>query len=131
MTPHPVEGAAGAGIQNRERDNFVIPAPRPQARNTDDRDPAPRGFDAGRYSILATHVFGSARSVDDPRRQRQAAHLHSLGPRPTLEAFLEVVDGRDLDDVLGRYAWLAAYLSGSGQAEAARHLSEMLGIHHD
>ena len=71
----------------------------------------------------ATHVFGSARSVNGPRRQRQAAHLHSLGPRPTLEAFLEVADGRDLDDVLGRYARLAANLSGSGQAEAARNLS--------
>jgi hypothetical protein len=38
------------------------------------------------------------------RRQRLAAHLHAAGPRPVLEALLEVESGHPLDDVLERYA---------------------------
>ena len=106
MQPPLGKGAARVGLSIQECHNSATPAAPTQARNTDDREPAPRDFDAGRYPILATHVFGSARSVDDPRRQRQAAHLHSLGPRPTLEEFLQVAAGRDLDDVLEQYARL-------------------------
>jgi hypothetical protein len=38
------------------------------------------------------------------RRQRLVAHLHAAGPRPCLEALIEVARGRDLDDVLERFA---------------------------
>lgn len=41
-----------------------------------------------------------------PRRQQLVRHLHAAGPRPTLEALLEVAAGRDLDEVLARYARL-------------------------
>ena len=36
-------------------------------------------------------------------RQHQAEHLHNLGPRPVLEALLEIGNGADLDEVLDRY----------------------------
>ncbi len=36
----------------------------------------------------------------DLRRQRAAEHLHGLGPRPVLEALVEVEAGADLDSVL-------------------------------
>lgn len=35
-------------------------------------------------------------------RQRLAEHIHSLGPRPVLEAFLEIEAGAGLDNVLAR-----------------------------
>ena len=38
------------------------------------------------------------------RRQYLVQHLHAAGPRPVLEALLEVEAGRDLDCVLERYA---------------------------
>jgi hypothetical protein len=34
------------------------------------------------------------------RRVRLARHLHAAGPRPVLEALLDVADGRDLDETL-------------------------------
>ena len=37
------------------------------------------------------------------RRQRLVAHLHAAGPRPCLEALLEVAAGGNLDDVLEAY----------------------------
>ena len=40
------------------------------------------------------------------RRQRAAEHLHRLGPRPVLEALIEVGVGRDIDDVLARFGKL-------------------------
>lgn len=40
------------------------------------------------------------------RRQRAARHLHDLGPRPILEALLEIEGGNGLDDVLARYSRL-------------------------
>ena len=49
---------------------------------------------------------GAARIVCNCRRQRQAVHLHDLGPRPVLEALAEVALGTDLDDVLDRYSGL-------------------------
>jgi hypothetical protein len=40
----------------------------------------------------------------NPKRQRQARHLHDAGPRPVLEALLAVASGADLDDVLADFA---------------------------
>lgn len=42
------------------------------------------------------------------RRQRQAAHLHGLGPRATYEAMLQLVAGADLDKTLAAYSRLNA-----------------------
>ena len=44
--------------------------------------------------------------VRDLRYQRAAAHLHRLGPRPVLEALIEVANGHDLDRVLADFARL-------------------------
>jgi hypothetical protein len=44
------------------------------------------------------------RHTRSARRQRLVAHLHAAGPRPCLEALIEVANGRDLDDVLERFA---------------------------
>jgi hypothetical protein len=38
-----------------------------------------------------------------PRRQHLIAHLYAAGPRPVLEAMLELEAGKDLDDVLAAY----------------------------
>jgi hypothetical protein len=49
------------------------------------------------------------RDRPDPRnirRQRLARHLHAAGPRPVLEALLDVADGRDLDTTLEDFARL-------------------------
>ena len=43
-------------------------------------------------------------SARNARRQRLAAHLHAAGPRPVLEALIEVDQGRPLDSVLERHA---------------------------
>lgn len=40
------------------------------------------------------------------RRRRAAEHLHRLGPRPALEAMIEIAAGADLDATLARYARL-------------------------
>jgi hypothetical protein len=37
------------------------------------------------------------------RRQHLVHHLHAAGPRPVLEALLEVAAGQDLEAVLQRY----------------------------
>ena len=73
----------------------------------------PPDFDPATNPILATHWYGveplrlsgevTAEMLANLRRQRQAAHLHSLGPRPGLEALIEVADGGDLDTVLADY----------------------------
>ena len=47
-----------------------------------------------------------AKIVADLRRQRAAKHLHGLGPRPVLEALVEVEAGADLDRVLADFARL-------------------------
>ena len=47
------------------------------------------------------------RARNDPRsarRQRLALHLHECGPRPVLEALLDVAGGRDLDETLEDFA---------------------------
>lgn len=41
------------------------------------------------------------------RRQYLARHLHAAGPRPVLEALLDVENGRDLDEVLADFARVA------------------------
>jgi hypothetical protein len=45
-----------------------------------------------------------SRHARSARLQRLAAHLHAAEPRPCLEALIEVAHGRDLDDVLERFA---------------------------
>jgi hypothetical protein len=42
------------------------------------------------------------------RRQRLALHLHEAGPRPVLEALLDVANGRDLDVTLEDFARVSA-----------------------
>ncbi len=73
----------------------------------------PTGFDPATHPIIAQHWFGfgpsrgvgsvPAEIVASPRRQRAAEHLHSLGPRPVLEALAEVDAGADLDHVLADF----------------------------
>ena len=68
------------------------------------------------HPIISRHWFGvdPFRPIDevavgvaaDLKRQRQVAHLLSLGPRPVLEALIEVEAGADLDRVLADYARL-------------------------
>jgi hypothetical protein len=38
------------------------------------------------------------------RRQLLVLHLHRCGPRPVLEALIEVSQGNDVDETLERYA---------------------------
>ena len=76
----------------------------------------PVGFDPAAHPIIAHHFFGvepfrqigdvAVVVVADLKRQRQVAHLLSLGPRPVLEALVEVEAGADLDRVLADYARL-------------------------
>ena len=73
-------------------------------------------FDATACPIIARHWFGveplrpigeiAAGIAADLKRQRQVARLHSLGPRPVLEALIEVAAGAELDIVLADYARL-------------------------
>jgi hypothetical protein len=42
------------------------------------------------------------------RRQHLVQHHHAAGPRPVFEAMLELEAGRDLDQVLERYAEIPA-----------------------
>ena len=77
---------------------------------------SPTGFDPAACPIIARHWFGieplhpvgqiAAALVANPRRQRAAEHLHNLGPRPVLEALVEVEAGADLDHVLADFAQL-------------------------
>ena len=66
----------------------------------------PTGFDPATHPILSQHWFGiplraigsvPAEIVANPHRQRAAEHLHDLGPRPVLEALVEVEAGANLD----------------------------------
>ena len=72
----------------------------------------PTGFDPAAHPILSRHWFGvpfhptgstTAALVASPRRQRAAEHLHSLDPRPVLEALAEVEAGADLDQLLADF----------------------------
>ncbi len=76
----------------------------------------PTKLNPATHPIISRHWFGvaapcaigsiSAEIVASPRRQRAAEHLHSLGPRPVLEALAEVETGADLDRVLADFAQL-------------------------
>ena len=77
---------------------------------------SPADFDPAACPIIARHFFGidplhsigpiAASLVASPRRQRATEHLHNLGPRPVLEALVEVEAGADLDRVLADFAQL-------------------------
>ena len=84
-------------------------------------DSVPTAFDATANPILAEYWFGVEpfRQIGDVadlvdaglvvanlKRQRQVVRLHSLGPRPVLEALIEVAAGVELDIVLADYARL-------------------------
>ena len=43
-----------------------------------------------------------------PKRQALIAHLYAAGPRPVLEAMLELEAGKDLDQVLADFARIPA-----------------------
>ena len=66
---------------------------------------APANFDATANPIIGRHWFG-VEPFGDLRRQRRAKHLHGLGPRPVLEALVEVEAGAELDRVLADFARL-------------------------
>jgi hypothetical protein len=53
------------------------------------------------HKLAATAV--QAARARTPRRQHLARHLHAAGPRPVLEALLELEAGRPLDAVLESY----------------------------
>jgi hypothetical protein len=62
-------------------------------------------------SALAPRARGALDSITrarSSRRQRLVAHLHASGPRPVLEALLELEAGRGLDEVLERYGRIPA-----------------------
>ena len=84
-------------------------------KSDDALDSAPADFDPTAHPIISRHFFGVeplrqigdvAVVVVDLKRQRQVARLHSLGPRPVLEALIEVAAGVELDTVLADYARL-------------------------
>ncbi len=93
-------------------------ATQPVATNSRERaaESVPADLDPGTHPIISKHWFGieppcaigsiSAEIVASPRRQRAAEHLHNLGPRPVLEALVEVEAGADLDRVLADFAQL-------------------------
>jgi hypothetical protein len=73
----------------------------------------PADLDPTSCPIISLHWFGVppraigskfAEIVASPRRQRAAEYLHDLGPRPVLEALVEVEAGADLDRVLADFA---------------------------
>ncbi len=87
------------------------------SRGEDDgTDAVPTDLDPAVHPIIAIHFFGvnpphpigsiAAALVANPRRHRAAEHLHNLGPRPVLEALVEVEAGADLDRVLADFAQL-------------------------
>lgn len=58
-------------------------------------------LNSSEHRLNATAV--QAAQARTPRRQHLARHLHAAGPRPVLEALLELEAGRPLDDVLERF----------------------------
>jgi hypothetical protein len=57
-------------------------------------------------SALQASIFTASHQGElrNAQRTRLARHLWAAGVRPLLEAMLELADGKDLDDVLDRYA---------------------------
>jgi hypothetical protein len=64
----------------------------------------------GRESEQLGRQLAFSNTTRSPRRQHLARHLHACGPRPVLEALLEVEAGRSLDAVLADFARLPAEL---------------------
>lgn len=63
----------------------------------------------------------------NPRRQRLAAHLHAAGPRPVLEALIEVAGGRSLDVVLERFGRIpVGVYHDLGAAELGIHRPQLI-----
>ena len=85
--PAPLKSAA---LENDDKSQNTRPARRRSTR--------PQG-------LIPIGVI-AAKIVADLRRQRTAEHLHGLGPRPVLEALVEVEAGADLDSVLADFARL-------------------------
>ena len=92
-TPAPLwrEGA-GAKIEAKSQNHRSSTAPVAPVQDL---------ADAASHRATAASV-----RVTEPRRQRHAEHLHRLGPRPVLEALIEVEDGHHLDRVLADFARL-------------------------
>lgn len=64
----------------------------------------------GRETEQLGRQLGFSNNTRSPRRQHPARHLHSCGPRPVLEALIEVADGKPLDAVLADFGRLPAEL---------------------
>jgi hypothetical protein len=59
------------------------------------------------------------------KRQHQVAHIYAAGPRPVLEALLDVAAGKPLDDVLaafGRIAISTYHMLGADELPIDRRL---------
>ena len=59
------------------------------------------------------------------KRQHQVAHIYAAGPRPVLEALLDVAAGKPLDDVLedfGRLAVSTYHMMGADELPIDRRL---------
>ena len=99
--------------------NLYTTSPRTSSRAEvppSSRDCPPPDFNAVACPIIARHFFGvepfhpiaqiAAEVIAGLKRQWQIEHLHSLGPRPVLEALIEIAAGGELDTVLADYARL-------------------------
>ena len=62
--------------------------------------------DRGRGTEQLGRQLAFSNTARSPRRQHLARHLHACGPRPVLEALLEVEAGRPLDAVLADFGRL-------------------------
>ena len=62
--------------------------------------------DRGREPEQLGRQLAFSNTARSPRRQHLARHLHACGPRPVLEALLEIEAGRPLDAVLADFARL-------------------------
>jgi hypothetical protein len=71
---------------------------------TQRNDPAAR--QRGRAEVREK-IWTSDNTKRSARRQHLSRHLHAAGPRPCMEALIEVADGGDLDTVLESYARIA------------------------
>ena len=62
--------------------------------------------DRGREAERLGRQLAFSNTARSPRRQHLARHLHACGPRPVLEALLEIEAGRPLDAVLADFGRL-------------------------
>jgi hypothetical protein len=71
---------------------------------------------------LGRQLYSDHYTARNVRRQYLAAHLHSCGPRPVLEALIAVAVGQCLDQVLADFARVpAAVYSALGADELQIH----------